>query len=259
MTSRFADNPVTALVNRIEGARFVLNIYPDAREGGGTFIPTRPYGRGGGVKGQAMDRDRSIQEAARRAKGNVRKYCASHRLNRLGTLTYSGAGCHDQLALRRDVAEFFRNLRIALGGKSFPYLWVPEWHKTDHGLHVHFAVGKYIPRSLIEAAWPHGFVHITLLGDLPVGSGSLGEARMAARYLSKYVGKSFLDPNRLEGLHRYEVAQGFKPVVEQITGTSPYALIDLASDRFGSWPSYQWSSDEDPDWRGGIAFWAQWD
>lgn len=85
-----SDNPITVLVNRIEGARFVLNIYPDAREGGGTFIPTRPYGRGGGVKGQAADRERSIQEAARRAKGNVRRYCASHRLNRLGTLTYEG-------------------------------------------------------------------------------------------------------------------------------------------------------------------------
>ena len=30
-------------------------------------------------------------------------------------------------------------------------------------------------------------MHIKLLGDLPVGSGTLGEARKAAGYLSKYV------------------------------------------------------------------------
>lgn len=258
MSSLTPRNPVTALSNRIEGARFVLNIYPDAHEGSGTFIPTRPYARGGGVKGYAKNPERSAHEAARRAKAKVRRYCASHRLNRLGTLTYEGAGCHDQLALRRDVAEFFRNLRDGLGGEAFPYVWVPEWHKTDHGLHVHFAVGKYINRSLIEEAWQRGFVHIKLLGDLPVGSGTLAEARLASGYLSKYVGKSFLDNNRLDGLHRYEVAQKFEPRFERIEGTSPFALFDLASDRFGSQPAGQWFSDEDPDWQGGIAFWAWW-
>ena len=54
-------------------------------------------------------------------------------------------------------------------------------------------------------------MHIKLLGDLPVGSGTLDEARLAARYLSKYVGKDVDDERRLAGLHRYEVAQGFQP------------------------------------------------
>ncbi len=44
---------------------------------------------------------------------------------------------------------------------------------------------------MIERAWGHGFVHIKLLSDLPVGSTSLPEARRAAGYLSKYVSKSF--------------------------------------------------------------------
>lgn len=250
---------ISALINRVDPAHFSLLLYLDAREGGGTFVPTRPYRRGGGVKGHAEDPERSAQEAARRARGRIRRYCASHQLNRLGTLTFRGEGCHDQRKLRLYVGEFFRRLRLSLGGKEFPYVWVPEWHASGHGLHVHFAVGNYIRRSLIESAWPHGFVHIKLLGDLRVDSGALGEARKAAGYLSKYVAKSFNDPNRLSGLHRYDLAQGFTPRVEQINGTSPYALIDLASDRFGSWPSYQWSSDEHPDWRGGIAFWAQWD
>jgi|GEM_PF-4388228 hypothetical protein len=40
-----------------------------------------------------------------------------------------------------------------LGGESLPYLWVPEWHPGGHGLHLHFAVGRYIKRSAIESAW----------------------------------------------------------------------------------------------------------
>ena len=76
---------------------------------------------------------------------------------------------------------------MALDGAAFPYAWVPERHKSDHGLHLHFAVGRFIRRSLIERSWGHGFVHIKLLGDLPVGTGTVEEARRAAGYLSKYV------------------------------------------------------------------------
>ena len=100
-----------------------------------------------------------------------------NRLNRFGTLTYDGAGCHDPKQVKADVAEFWRELRLSARGRRFPYLWTTEWHKTDHYLHVHFVVGRYIKRSLIGAAWGwgtipgRGFPHITLIGDLPVGSG----------------------------------------------------------------------------------------
>ena len=151
-------------------------------------------------RGRPGDPERARIEAARRAKGKLRRYCAANRLNRLGTLTYRGAGCHDQREVRAHVGAFFRALRAELDGKPIPYAWVPEWHKTDHGLHLHFAVGRFIPRSLIAASWPHGFVHIKVIGDLPVGSGTLGEARKAAGYLSKYVAKSFADDTRIDGL-----------------------------------------------------------
>src|SRR5450756_1595543 len=52
----------------------------------------------------------------------------ANRLNRLGTLTYAGAGCHDPRQARADAGEFFRELREQLDGESLPYLWVPEWH-----------------------------------------------------------------------------------------------------------------------------------
>ncbi len=126
-------------------AYFSLNLYPDAREGGGTCVPTLPYARGFGIKSHAVNPERSAEEAARRAKGRIRRYCATHQLNRLGTLTFRGEGCHDQRQLRTYVGEFFRQLRFGLGDKPFPYVWVPEWHTTDHGLHVHFAIGQYIP------------------------------------------------------------------------------------------------------------------
>ena len=93
-------------------------------------------------------------------------------------------------------------------------MWVPEWHKS-HGLHLHFALGRYAARGLIESAWRDGvadagFVHVELLGDLAVGSGRVAEARKAAGYLGKYVGKSF-GAERTRSLKRYDVAEGFQP------------------------------------------------
>lgn len=147
---------------RMSSAGWWLSLYPDAGEAGGSFrYSRRPKPAGG-----PGDPERAKLEAARRARGKMRRYCAANRLNRLGTLTYRASGQHDPRALRLEVAEFFRALRGHLGGDSIPYVWVSEWHKTDHGLHVHFAVGRYIARRVIERSWPHGFVHIKLLGDL---------------------------------------------------------------------------------------------
>ena len=200
---------MAALARRGPRTGWALSLCVAAGEAGGSFRYSLVPVRGVRVPGApAADPVRAAEEAARRARGKVRRYCAANRLNRLGTLTYGGAGCHDPKALRADVAAFWRALRGLLGGKSFPYLWTAEWHPSGHGLHVHFAVGRYVKRDLLVSAWAHGFVHIKLLGDLPVGSGTVAEARRAAGYLAKYVGKAF-DANRVPGLHRYEVAQLF--------------------------------------------------
>lgn len=142
-----------------------MSVCVAAREAGGLFRSRPPAAPVVRVPGAS--------EAARRARGKVRRYCAANRLNRLGTLTYRGAGCYDPAQLRADVALLFRTLRTLLGGLPFPYLWRAEWHKTGHGLHLHLAVGRFIPRKVIEAAWLHGFVHIKLFGDLPVGVGKV--------------------------------------------------------------------------------------
>src|SRR5665647_147052 len=196
----------------LQSAGWVLSLYPRAAEGGGCFVSSYRPQRSYVARGSARDPERAAQEAGRRARAKLRRYCAANRLNRLGTLTYSGAGCHDPHQAREHMRDFFRDLRTDLGGEPLAYVWVPEWHKTGHGLHVHFAVGRYVPRSVINAAWGRGFVHIKLLGHVPVGAGALGEARQAAGYLSKYVSKTFTDPTaRVLGLHRYGLAQKFQP------------------------------------------------
>jgi len=246
-------------VQRRPSVGWQFSLYPDAGEGGGSFRRwTRsrsPYVS----RGFAADPERSAAEAGRRARSTLRRYCAANRLNRLGTLTYRGAGCHEPEQVRADLGEFFRTLRDELGADSFPYVWVPEWHKSGHGLHAHFAVGQFIRRAAIERAWGRGFVHIKLLGDLPVGSGTLSEARRAAGYLSKYVAKTFTDPGaRVLGLHRYDVAQGYQPESVALTGATIAEVLDQASATLGSEPELRWSSSEAEGWQGPPAIWAQW-
>ena len=60
-----------------------------------------------------------------------------------GTLTYAATGCHDPRALRRTWRPSSGGSAVRIG-EPFPYLWVPEWHAAGHGLHVHFAVGRYV-------------------------------------------------------------------------------------------------------------------
>jgi hypothetical protein len=231
---------------------WTLTLYPDAAEAGGSLRANRPVGR----RPSVGDPERSKFEAVRRARGQIRRYCAANRLNRLGTLTYAGEGLHDPRSLRADVGAFFRSLRAAVGGERFPYLWVPQLHPGGHGLHTHFAVGRYVNRRLIEQAWGHGFVHIKLLGNLPVGSGALEEARLAARYISPYVSKA-LDEERVPGLHRYEVAQGFQPASVECYGPSAQDAIATASRLMGREPAHVWLSPEEG-WSGPPACWAAW-
>lgn len=234
----------------------MLSVCTSAGEAGGCFVPKRrrqvSYGVG------VPNPERARAEAARRARRQLRLYCASNRLNRLGTLTYAGAGCHDPSLVREHLGLFFRSLRDELGGKPFPYAWVPEWHPGGHGLHAHFAVGRFIKRSAIERAWGRGFVHVKVLGDLPVGSGTLGQSRAAAGYLSKYVSKSFTE-NHLAHRHRYDVAQGFKPERVAVWGLSAEHVIEEASALFGGHlPERRWTSAEQDDWEGPPALWVQW-
>jgi hypothetical protein len=241
----------TKLGRQVRGT-WVVGLFPDASEAGGSFRPSLKASK---IGLSTPDPARPGEEAARRAGTSIRRYAASNRLNRLGTLTYA-TGCHDQRQLRADVGDFFRVIREKVG-EPFPYLWVPEWHPSGHGLHVHFAVGRYIRQSAIKTAWGRGFVHIKLIGDVPMGQGQLGEARIAARYLAKYVRKGLGD-EREKGLHRYECAQGFQPRVERIVAHTAHAAIGEASERMGRWPELIWRSRDADRWFGPPAVWVSW-
>ena len=240
-------------------AGWTFSLCPEAGEGGGSFQSSIRRIPDYVARGSAQDPERAAAEAGRRARGRLRRYCAANRLNRLGTLTYAGAGCHEPAVVRAHLGEFFRELRSQLGGAPFPYVWVPEWHKSGHGLHAHFAVGRYVPQRLIRSVWGRGFVHIKLLGDLPVGSGTLSEARAAAGYLSKYVAKTFIDPSaRVLGLHRYDVAEGFQPERFPLWGRTPEDVLAQASVILDGAPTFEWASSTIEEWAGPPAIWAQW-
>jgi hypothetical protein len=198
---------------------------------------------------------RSVTEAVRRARTAVRRYCAANGLDRLGTLTYRGVGCHDELRLRADVGAFFRTLRSELGGPPFAYLWTAEWHPGGHGLHAHFAVGRYVDKALIGRAWDRGFVEIRRLNEGLEYASALAKARVAAAYLGKYVAKSF---ERRSGLHRYEVAQGFQPRrLRFFAETIELALQFCVELHRGAVPHFSMSDDWDG-WQGPPTVWMQW-
>lgn len=256
-----SENRSASHVLRRPDAGWFLTLYPSAGEAGGSFHSSlRRVALC--VPGAAVNPDRSRAEAARRAGVKVRRYCAANGLDRMGTLTYAGEGCHDPHAVRADVGIFFRRLRDALGGDPFAYLWVPEWHPGGHGLHLHYAMGRFVPRSTLAEAWGRGFVHIKRFTNLPSGSGSLRRSRAAARYLSKYVSKSFdATPGRERpaGLHRYEVAEGFQPPGLRLCGRSAGEVLAQASEVMGDRPSALWWSNDAPRWEGPPAYWFAWD
>jgi hypothetical protein len=235
-----------------------LRLNKDASEAGGSFLraPRIVFSQNRGVRGMAADPDRAAAMAARRAGSRLRRYVVANRLNRLGTLTYAEA-CFDERQVRRDVGDFFRKVKSEIN-KPFPYLWVPEWHGKGHGLHMHFVVGRYVKRATIDNAWGRGFVHIKLLGQVPIGHGSLGESRRAAGYIGKYLRKGF-EGERAFNLRRFDVARGFAPKSEVIIGRSAHEVATEASRRMGGAPTFVWRSIDQEGWIGPNAMWMTWD
>jgi hypothetical protein len=117
----------------------------------GTTCGRRDTGQRG-IRGAAKDPVRSKAEALRRARTKVRRYCTENRLRFMWTFTYRGDGEHDLRKVRRDVERLLASVR-ASRGKAFPYLWVPELHKTEHGIHVHMGMrqaaeaGRWLNRA----------------------------------------------------------------------------------------------------------------
>jgi len=89
----------------LDGPGWSFSLYPGAGEGGGCFVSSYRPERVFVARGEAKDAQRAVQEAGRRAKGRLRRYCAHNRLNRLGTLTYGPPRCTDPLQVRADTGS----------------------------------------------------------------------------------------------------------------------------------------------------------
>jgi len=83
--------------------------------------------------------------------------------------------------------------------------------------------------------------------------------REAARYLSKYVTKGFVSSERIPGLHRYEVAEGFQPRGMRLIGRTSGEVLGKAIALMGGTPGAQWWSQNAPAWEGPPAYWFSWD
>lgn len=161
------------------------------------------------------------QDGGSRARRSIRRYALANGLDSLLTLTFRNrVADHGEVVqlLRRALAE----TRKRVGG-SFAYVRVIESHKNGHGLHVHLLV-EARAASALARSWKHGFVHQRRY-----------ETRDGIRRGAAYVSKTF-DGER-GGQHRYEVAQGFRPIAQRIQMPSRDDVWRWLTDRMGHAPS----------------------
>ena len=151
-------------------------------------------------KGRTGDPERSLEEADRRAKAGIRRWCVHRRASRLATLTYR-EGVWEWSTVWADIERLRRELDAASFNDSV--LAYPEGHPgpTDvngvqvadsHGWHIHLAVAKFVPVDVLRSCWERatsnaGFVDIR---KIRVRGGRAVGGREAARVTARYVAKA---------------------------------------------------------------------
>jgi hypothetical protein len=204
-----------------------------------------------GAAGTADAED--VERAARRRRGKVRRWCVANRAGWLMTLTYRGEGQFEWPMMARDVWNFRRQMRRRFPGVKAALMTVPEWHPGGHGLHVHVATSEYVPKELLAACWPHGFVDN---GERTHRGGS--SPRQLAGYVSKYLSKEHEGAERPRGAHGYEVTQGTQPEAWRVSGLGQGGVEAAIRGLMGD-PSYTWDSRQVEGWRGPPAAFLAWD
>jgi hypothetical protein len=204
----------------------------------------------------ARRREATAVAKAKRAATTLRRYAKANRIGLLWTLTYAGDGCHDLSEAGRHIRRFQQQITEVLWPQygRFPYLIVAEWHPGGHGIHWHVGVPRFISYQHINAIWPHGNTGSPRLSN---ERGSRPTVKDCARYLAKYVAKTYADqPVVQPGQHRYRRAQGFDhpPVrAAAVSRVGPEAFqqaMQTAIALVGRSPERVWSSDTVPDWTG---------
>lgn len=163
-----------------------------------------------------VQRDR--EKAAYRAARKVRHFALEIRADRLLTLTSRGLLTnYDEL-----IATWKRFMRILESADSkFEYVAVPELHKSGEHYHIHAAINGYVKADLLRRCW-----QIALGGKgNERGSEALGNVDIKqqkrrhsdpvkrslgiARYISKYITKSYLEHHQFNR-KRYWVPKTIK-------------------------------------------------
>lgn len=182
------------------------------------------------------------ERAARRARARFRRFCVANRLTRMWVLTFAGEGLHGPAGLEQAkscVQAFIRRLRrTLLRDRRFPWAFSCEPHPQGHGWHVNlFLPPVFLGKRDVQRVWGHGNVWFTdferdaedwlgrrIGGEVRAGGGGARSARNARRgsrraasYGAKYAAKLWSDPDVFPpGVHRYEVAEGFAPRVDEV-------------------------------------------
>jgi hypothetical protein len=148
---------------------------------------------------------RDLEKCAYRAARRVRHLCLEIRADRLLTLT-----SRNKLKEYDDVtATWKRFMRILeSAGEKFEYVAVPELHKNGEHFHIHAAINGFVRAEMLRRCWQ---IALGGKGD-ESGQNALGNVDIKhnkrkhydknrqtigiARYISKYITKSYLEHHR---------------------------------------------------------------
>ncbi len=157
------------------------------------------------------DEERARQEAGRRARKTLRRFCVANLLTTMVTLTFA-QGSHDRQSVLDAMAAFVERWQAHVG-RTFPYAYVLEKHPQGHGWHIHVACRGRTTHRALMLLWGNGIVwEDDGRGKASrwQGMASAIKARCIAGYLAKYLVKS-MDTDREKGARRFSTAHGFQP------------------------------------------------
>lgn len=164
--------------------------------------------RGKRSKPKEKDEDtekRDLEKCAYRAARKVRHLCLEIRADRLLTLT-SRNKLKEFDEVTATWKKFMRILENA--GEKFEYVAVPELHKNGEHFHIHAAINGFVRADMLRRCWQ---IALGGKGD-ESGQNALGNVDIKrnkrkhydknrqtigiARYISKYITKSYLEHHR---------------------------------------------------------------
>lgn len=228
-----------------------------------TGYPARadaPLPEGGAASRVAGDPEEALRRnhlrSVRRTRQLIGDYAQEFRLCYMWTLTYRGAGQHDWTSMVKDVRRFQRRLKGAYPGLS--YVVVPEWHPGGHGIHLHLAVGEFIPWQKMRLLWTDGDRH-PLAGSVNTPRTAKGKQSSGdvARYLAKYISKSISEAS-ISGKRFYRPHGQDVTLIRYRFGTMVQARRFAIAFFDGEMPAQEWESTSMAEWDGPLVAVLDW-